>query len=145
MHVSIHVRNLSLQASSRRISPLSRTQIAGSCSTSVLSVRLTPSLLSAPTSNNVRTIGAGPTGVEFAAELHDLLYTDIRKHYPVLFNLARINLFDTAPTILGSFDEGLQQFATKRFKREGINILTQHHVERVEPVCGYAPRVAGTD
>lgn len=81
---------------------------------------------------NFCIVGGGPTGVEFAAELHDLLNTDIRKHYPGLFNLARISLFDVAPNILGSFDEGLQEYATTRFKREGINILTQHHVERVE-------------
>ncbi|THG99484.1 hypothetical protein EW026_g2869 [Hermanssonia centrifuga] len=77
-------------------------------------------------------VGGGPTGVEFAAELHDLLHTDIKRHYPALFRLARISLFDVAPSILGTFDEGLQEFATKRFKREGINLLTQHHVERVE-------------
>ncbi|EKM56698.1 uncharacterized protein PHACADRAFT_91741 [Phanerochaete carnosa HHB-10118-sp] len=77
-------------------------------------------------------VGGGPTGVEFAAELHDLLNTDIKKHYPTLHRLARITLFDVAPNILGSFDEGLQDFAVQRFKREGIRILTQHHVEKVE-------------
>ena len=58
---------------------------------------------------NFCIVGAGPTGVEFAAELHDLLHTEIKRHYPVLFPLARISLFDTASTILGSFDEGLQE------------------------------------
>ncbi|KIP09949.1 hypothetical protein PHLGIDRAFT_28766 [Phlebiopsis gigantea 11061_1 CR5-6] len=77
-------------------------------------------------------VGGGPTGVEFAAELHDLLNTDVKRHFPGLVNLARISLFDVAPRILGSFDEGLQEFATARFKRDGIRILTQHHVERVE-------------
>lgn len=55
-------------------------------------------------------VGGGPTGVEFAAELHDLLNTDIKRHFPGLHNLARISLFDVAPTILGSFDEGLQEY-----------------------------------
>lgn len=77
-------------------------------------------------------VGGGPTGVEFAAELHDLLNTDIKRHFPSLFSLARISLFDVAPNILGSFDKGLQNFAVQRFKREGIRILTQHHVEKVE-------------
>lgn len=102
--------------------------------------------------------GGGPTGVEFAAELHDLLNTDIKKHYPTLHRLARITLFDVAPNILGSFDESLQEyvtyrlrqssceltelsprisFAVKRFKREGIRILTQHHVEKVEEVFSF--------
>lgn len=47
--------------------------------------------------------------MEFAAELHDLLHSEIKQHYPVLFNFARISVFDTASTILGSFDEGLQK------------------------------------
>ncbi|THH31846.1 hypothetical protein EUX98_g2351 [Antrodiella citrinella] len=77
-------------------------------------------------------VGGGPTGVEFAAELHDLLHTDMKRHYPALANLAKISLFDVAPNILGGFDSGLQEYATKKFKREGIRLLTQRHVERVE-------------
>ncbi|OCH92738.1 FAD/NAD-P-binding domain-containing protein [Obba rivulosa] len=78
-------------------------------------------------------VGGGPTGVEFAAELHDLLHTDMREHFPNLTRMAKISLYDVAPVILGSFDTGLQDYAVKKFKREGISILTQHHVERVEP------------
>lgn len=54
-------------------------------------------------------IGGGPTGVEFAAELHDLLHTDIRRHYPTLARMAKTTLYAVAPHILGTFDEGLQQ------------------------------------
>ncbi|KAH8097116.1 FAD/NAD(P)-binding domain-containing protein [Cristinia sonorae] len=81
-------------------------------------------------------VGGGPTGVEFAAELHDLLHTDIKRHYPALADLAKISLFDVAPNILGGFDTGLQEYAMKKFKREGIQILTQRHVERVEKASG---------
>ncbi|RDX42840.1 FAD/NAD-P-binding domain-containing protein [Lentinus brumalis] len=81
---------------------------------------------------NFCIVGGGPTGVEFAAELHDLLHTDMARAYPNLTAMARINLYDVSPTILGGFDEGLQEYATTKFKREGIRLLTQHHVERVE-------------
>lgn len=54
-------------------------------------------------------MGGGPTGVEFAAELHDLLHTDMARHYPALAAMARINLYDVSPVILGGFDEGLQE------------------------------------
>lgn len=77
-------------------------------------------------------VGGGPTGVEFAAELHDLLHAEIKQSYPSLARMAKISLYDVAPRILGSFDVGLQDWATKKFTREGINILTQHHVDRVE-------------
>lgn len=46
-------------------------------------------------------------GVEFAAELHDLLNTDIKRAFPHLTPMARITLYDVAPQILGSFDESL--------------------------------------
>ncbi|KAI0768184.1 FAD/NAD-P-binding domain-containing protein [Trametes elegans] len=81
---------------------------------------------------NFCIVGGGPTGVEFAAELHDFLHTDISRHYPALARMAKINLYDVAPVILGGFDSGLQDYATTKFKREGIRLLTQHHVERVE-------------
>ncbi|KAG6890964.1 hypothetical protein C0992_011723 [Termitomyces sp. T32_za158] len=51
--------------------------------------------------------GGGPTGVEFAAELHDLLHSEIAKHFPALSRLAKINLYDVAPQILGNFDKNL--------------------------------------
>ena len=52
-------------------------------------------------------VGGGPTGVEFAAELHDLLHSDAKRHYPLVAHLARITLYDVAPHILSSFDESL--------------------------------------
>ncbi len=58
---------------------------------------------------NFCIVGGGPTGVEFAAELHDLLHTDMNKHYPSLAAMARINLYDVASSILGGFDAGLQE------------------------------------
>lgn len=58
---------------------------------------------------NFCIVGGGPTGVEFAAELHDLLHTDMTRHYPQLARMARINLYDVAPNILGGFDAGLQE------------------------------------
>ncbi|KAH9929024.1 FAD/NAD-P-binding domain-containing protein [Epithele typhae] len=81
---------------------------------------------------NFCVIGGGPTGVEFSAELHDLMHTEMTQHYPALAKMAKINLYDVAPNILGGFDAGLQEYAVSKFKREGIRLLTQHHVERIE-------------
>lgn len=77
-------------------------------------------------------VGGGPTGVEFAAELHDLLHTEIEQHYPTLARMAKITLYDVAPHILGSFDKSLATYAEEKFGRDGIDIKTMHHVERVE-------------
>jgi len=47
--------------------------------------------------------------VEFASELHDLLHTDMARHYPALTRFAKIRLYDVAPNILGSFDKSLAE------------------------------------
>ncbi|KAF9453319.1 NDE1, mitochondrial external NADH dehydrogenase [Macrolepiota fuliginosa MF-IS2] len=81
---------------------------------------------------NFCIVGGGPTGVEFAAELHDLLQTDVNIHYPNLARLAKITLYDVADSILGTFDQSLDRYTEKMFSREGVSILTNHHVDRVE-------------
>ncbi|KAG6380296.1 NDE1, mitochondrial external NADH dehydrogenase [Boletus reticuloceps] len=81
---------------------------------------------------NFCIVGGGPTGVEFAAELHDLLHAEVAQHYPSLARLAKITLYDVAPNILGSFDRSLATYAEDKFRRDGISIKTRHHVERVE-------------
>lgn len=55
----------------------------------------------------IRLAGGGPTGVEFSAELHDLLHAEIERHYPALARMAKITLYDVAPNILGNFDKSL--------------------------------------
>ncbi|KAF9564049.1 FAD/NAD(P)-binding domain-containing protein [Agrocybe pediades] len=81
---------------------------------------------------NFCIVGGGPTGIEFAAELHDLIHTDITKHYRSLARLSKITIYDVAPSILGSFDQSLRAYTEKTLSREGIRILTNHHVERIE-------------
>ncbi|KAF8843478.1 NDE1, mitochondrial external NADH dehydrogenase [Paxillus ammoniavirescens] len=81
---------------------------------------------------NFCIVGGGPTGVEFAAELHDLLHAEIERYYPSLARLAKITLYDVAPNILGNFDRSLGSYAEEKFRRDGISIKTRHHVERVE-------------
>lgn len=49
--------------------------------------------------------------MEFAAELHDLIVSDIWRHYgPHLARIARITIYDVAPTILGTFDRSLAKY-----------------------------------
>ncbi|KAH7883058.1 FAD/NAD(P)-binding domain-containing protein [Phlebopus sp. FC_14] len=81
---------------------------------------------------NLLNFWGGPTGVEFSAELHDLLHAEIQQHYPSLARMAKITLYDVAPGILGSFDKSLATYAEEKFRRDGISIKTRHNVERVE-------------
>lgn len=80
----------------------------------------TPSPLSNPPTHDHLAPSGGPTGIEFAAELHDLFSTDLLRHYPVLTPMARITVYDVAPKILAAFDSDLVQYAEEQFKRQGV-------------------------
>ncbi|KAF8323703.1 NDE1, mitochondrial external NADH dehydrogenase [Clavulina sp. PMI_390] len=82
---------------------------------------------------NFVVVGGGPTGVEFAAELHDLCKNDMQRHYPHLSNYVRITIYETSDKILGAFDEELSRYASERFRKEHITVKRQHRVQRVRP------------
>ncbi|EOA18582.1 hypothetical protein CARUB_v10007154mg [Capsella rubella] len=69
-------------------------------------------------------VGGGPTGVEFAAELHDFIQEDITKIYPSVKELVRITLIQSGDHILNSFDERISSFAEQKFLRDGIDVQT---------------------
>jgi NADH dehydrogenase FAD-containing subunit len=76
-------------------------------------------------------VGGGPTGMEFAANLSDLIHEDMAKLYPSLMPYIKITIYDVAPKVLPMFDQSLADYAVKTYKREGIEIKTSHHVEEL--------------
>ncbi|KAI0849337.1 FAD/NAD(P)-binding domain-containing protein [Daldinia vernicosa] len=78
-------------------------------------------------------VGGGPTGIEYAAELHDLIRDDLTKTYPDLMKFVSITVYDVAPKVLPMFDKKLADYAMDRFNREGIKVKTEHHLQRVRP------------
>ena len=82
-------------------------------------------------------VGGGPTGIEFAAELHDLVYEDLAKIYPDLLPLVSITVYDIAPKVLPMFDQALARYAMDTFSRQGIAVKTEHHLQRVRLADGY--------
>ena len=75
--------------------------------------------------------GGGPTGVEFAAELHDFIEEDVRKKYPGMENDIEIILIEAGDKLLNSFDEKLSEYTLKIFKRQKINVKTKSYITRV--------------
>jgi len=73
------------------------------------------------------------TGVEFAAELHDLIHEDLRRVYPSLIHHVNITIYDVAPKILPMFDKKLAEYALKLFKRDGIQVRTEHNIDSLTP------------
>ncbi|KAI9166732.1 putative NADH dehydrogenase [Paramyrothecium foliicola] len=76
-------------------------------------------------------VGGGPTGIEFAAELHDLIHDDLSKLYPQLIPFVSITIYDIAPKVLPMFDQNLANYATDMFRRQGIKVKTEHHLQRI--------------
>lgn len=59
--------------------------------------------------------GGGPTGVEFAAELFDMLNEDLTKYYPrILRNEISVHVIQSRGHILNTYDEALSRFAEVR-------------------------------
>jgi len=76
--------------------------------------------------------GGGPTGVEFAAELHDFLKEDLARSYPRLVAEANIIVVEAGKEILNTFDKKLRDYASAAFRRSGITVLTESPVIRVD-------------
>jgi NADH:ubiquinone reductase (non-electrogenic) len=76
-------------------------------------------------------VGGGPTGVEFAAELHDFMMADLAAVYPGVATRARIVLLEALPKILGAFDQSLSDYTAKRFRRARIDVRTGARVVNV--------------
>lgn len=77
-------------------------------------------------------VGGGPTGVEFAAEMHDFLVEDLRKAFPLLIGDVRITLLEAADHILSTFDAALSAYTLSHFRRQRIDVRTGSGVVRVE-------------
>lgn len=76
-------------------------------------------------------VGGGPTGVEFAAELHDFVDEDLPRWYPEAAGAVRICLLEATGQILSGFGEKLRDFARRVFARDGIEIRMHAAVTEV--------------
>ncbi|XP_073008530.1 external alternative NAD(P)H-ubiquinone oxidoreductase B2, mitochondrial-like [Typha latifolia] len=76
-------------------------------------------------------VGGGPTGVEFAAELHDFVSEDLAKLYPAIRDLVKISVIEAGEHILTMFDKRITKFAEEKFHRDGIEVKTGFKVLKV--------------
>ncbi|XP_059661994.1 external alternative NAD(P)H-ubiquinone oxidoreductase B3, mitochondrial-like [Cornus florida] len=76
-------------------------------------------------------VGGGPTGVEFAAELHDFVVEDISHLYPTVKDHVKITLLEAGDHILNMFDKRITAFAEEKFQRDGIDLKTGSMVVKV--------------
>jgi len=77
-------------------------------------------------------VGGGPTGVEVAAEMRDMIKEDMEKLYPSLKGLSKVSVIELQDHILSTYDRRISQYAAKQFYRDDINLLLGTKVAGVE-------------
>jgi NADH:ubiquinone reductase (H+-translocating) len=79
-------------------------------------------------------VGGGPTGVEAAADTHDLIFDVLKGDYPnVDFGKVRIVLVNARDHILEGIDPSLAHAATRRLASQRIEILNDAKAKEVQP------------
>ncbi|CAF1240962.1 unnamed protein product [Rotaria sp. Silwood1] len=78
-------------------------------------------------------VGGGPTGVEFAAELADLVREDLHHYYPRLVAKdVQITLIEALDNVLSMMDKQISEYTEKHFHRENIEVLMNTFVKAVK-------------
>jgi NADH dehydrogenase len=79
-------------------------------------------------------VGGGPTGVELAGALADLLRSELKADYPNLpVDRTKIILYEFSPHLLGAFKPRAQVYARKELEARGVVVQTGTGVTRVGP------------
>jgi len=77
-------------------------------------------------------VGGGPTGVEAAADTHDLIFDVLEDDYPnVDFGRVRVVLVNAGDQILKGLDPSLVNAATRRLASQRIEVINDAKVEKV--------------
>lgn len=77
-------------------------------------------------------VGGGPTGVEYAGALGELLRIVLGRDYPDLrAEVARIVLLEARDSLLPQFAERLSRYAQRELRRHGVEVRTQTLMEDV--------------
>ena len=78
-------------------------------------------------------VGGGPTGVEMAGALAELVRVVLPRDFPMLdFRQARIILLEAMDSLLGAFRPRLRRSALEQLRRKGVDVRLGARVARVE-------------
>lgn len=78
--------------------------------------------------------GGGPTGVEFAGAVMELIQRPLKKDFPELdFDEVSVVLLEAVDRLLTGFEESLGSYAHERLKRMGVDVRLGSMVEEITP------------
>ncbi|GLC74175.1 tubulin alpha 1 [Pleodorina starrii] len=80
-------------------------------------------------------VGGGPTGVEVAAELYDMIECDLAKLYPNIVKDVSIQIIELMDHVLSTYDRAISIYTADQFKRAGIKLVLNSRVASVEDGC----------
>ena len=81
-------------------------------------------------------VGGGPTGVEMAGAISELIRLVLHKDYRDLdTNEVRVVLIEAAPYVLGPFVPSLREAALRSLESKGIEVMLQTRVESIADGC----------
>lgn len=77
-------------------------------------------------------VGGGPTGVEFAGAVSELIHGSIRKDYPRLdFREVRVVLLEALDALLPGLSPWLREYAQRRLKKMGVELRLEAKVTAI--------------
>ncbi|GBF96542.1 hypothetical protein Rsub_09125 [Raphidocelis subcapitata] len=76
-------------------------------------------------------VGGGPTGVEVAAELHDMIFEDLKELYPTVIKDVRIRVVELMDHVLSTYDRRIGEYTAQQWKRTGIELVLNSRVASV--------------
>ncbi|KAI5481020.1 NADH-ubiquinone oxidoreductase 64 kDa subunit [Pseudohyphozyma bogoriensis] len=78
--------------------------------------------------------GGGPTGVEFASELFDMVNEDVLQYMPKLLrDEIKVSIIQSRDHILNTYSEKISEYAEKKFARNEIDMILNARVKSVSP------------
>src|SRR5215813_4873405 len=83
---------------------------------------------------NFCIVGGGPTGVELAGALSELLHTELTKDCPNLpVDKAEVLLYEHSPNLLSMFAPKLETYARTALEERGVKVQTGIGVAKIGP------------
>jgi len=83
---------------------------------------------------NFCIVGGGPTGVELAGALSELLHAELKEDYPNLpVDKAEVLLYEHSPNLLGTFAPRLESYARKALEERDVKVQTSTGVSKIGP------------
>lgn len=68
-------------------------------------------------------VGGGPTGVEVAAEMYDMITQDMARLYPQLTDYVKIRVIELMDHVLSTYDRKIGDYTGRLFQRNGIELV----------------------